>query len=860
MLITYSCDVEYPEKWEAPNWQLPLTIPLIDQIYNVSDISSDDNQIRIDSSSQTFIIRVDTTLLDSGVIKIEESFFIVPATSPVQNEVSFAIPSDGIVIPDLSIDPISLTSLIGSGLGDCLPYAILEDYDNTISLDAISITEGLDLDYIESIDSVRVAAGEISLEVTNDFPFDIAAFSVPFSEEINGSNIVWESPSVTNILSGSTESATTNLVPDPSEPRRLPSAIIPGTSIQVNDDGSDNPGGECKYYIPDNNPISEVPIDGVDQIACVALGYTWVVDQCIAPMTLGLCTQATLDTALGDDFDTGVDGVEGDDILVSWESGPDGGASECWLYLPGWDLTSQSNELSIDVSFDNIIMRDIFGHIVYESDTTITQSISLDESISLISAHIANIANEDTNKIKLDVTNDLFTPVNIELSIENILDDFGQPFSYQAQVANGINFVDAIDLSDNDIRGPDIGPFENLIISNKISFDSENTQIIFDQDYSLNINSIFTTPIQFDELYVDLQDFSTPDIDMASVPAGFGDIGLPTLRFNLYMYNEINAPLRLNLDFMGITEDDTVKIHVEPALKFPEGYDGIDTTTISIYSDTLEVIGLNFTDYYQLEAPIDTLFSRDEIKVTGNATLNGESSLKPGKSFWGDVGIELRPLTIVFPEDVTFSPQAQTELALDEGTRSNIDEGLVSAELFIEVGNSMPLGATLNMLASDSTFFPLCFDTLKTGTELNQTVSDTCWTLIEQNYSPDSIYVNAYEDGEVISAEFLNADTTTCFIGRLISLDLGVPTNLDENGFILEKSIAYNNILLDTTKMNWLTSNDKLYISPIINDVRTSIDSLPGYVTFHTIDYLQIRSFLTLIMDSKIVTGDGDED
>ena len=130
---------------------------------------------------------------------------------------------------------------------------------------------------------------------------------------------------------------------------------------------------------------------------------------------------------------------------------------------------------------------------------------------------------------------------------------------------------------------------------------------------------------------------------MASIPAGFGNIGLPTLRFNLYIYNEISAPLTLNLDLMGITEDDTIKIHVEPALKFPDGYDGIDTTTISIYSDTLEVAGTNFTDYYELEARIDTLFSRDEIKVGGNALLNGESSLKPGKSFWGDVGIELRP-------------------------------------------------------------------------------------------------------------------------------------------------------------------------------------------------------------------------
>ena len=62
-----------------------------------------------------------------------------------------------------------------------------------------------------------------------------------------------------------------------------------------------------------------------------------------------------------------------------------------------------------------------------------------------------------------------------------------------------------------------------------------------------------------------------------------------------------------------------------------------------------------FTDRYVLEAPIDTLFSRDEIKVGGNASLNGESSLKPGKSFWGDVGIELRPLTIVFPDDVTLA-------------------------------------------------------------------------------------------------------------------------------------------------------------------------------------------------------------
>ena len=59
--------------------------------------------------------------------------------------------------------------------------------------------------------------------------------------------------------------------------------------------------------------------------------------------------------------------------------------------------------------------------------------------------------------------------------------------------------------------------------------------------------------------------------------------------------------------------------------------------------------------------------------------------------------------------------------------------------------------------------------------------------------------------------------------------------------------------------MGWITSNDLLYISPLINNVQTSIDTLPGYVTFHTVDYLQIKSYLTLTMDSKIITGNDNE-
>ena len=807
---------------------------MIDQIYNVSDISNGDNQIRIDSSSQTFVIGVDTTLLERDVIKIEESFFIVPGTPPVENqETSFEIPNQEIEDPAPIVDTYALSDMIDlTAVGDCLPYSAISEFSPTFNSETISIYDDLEFDYVQSIDSIRIDQGSLRLEVTNNFPFEIDELKIVFNETVDGVVDEWESLLVSNV---STSSPNNNKEDETVlTQRRLPGAISSEPSIVITDDGSGNPS-PCRYYI-DPNPIAG-----------------------LVPVEAG-CTEAILP-------------ADYSDASVEWIGG------DCWIYLEGWQIDgSESINVEVEFSIDN--MYDVWGHIVFETEETITQSIETDDSISLITAHIANIEDTDTNRIVLDVTNGLFTPIDIELTIENIVDDWGRPFTYQEQIEvhdSNDNTVIEIDLSDNDIRSPDIGTFEELVITNKISFDSENTQILFGESYSLNINEMYTTPIQFDELYVDLENFSTPNIDMASVPAGFGNIGLPTLRFNLYMYNEIDAPLTLNLDLMGITETDTIKIHVEPELKFPDNYEGIDSTTISIYSDTLEVQGSSFTDYYQLEARIDTLFSRDEIKVSGNATLNGESSLKPGKSFWGDVGIELRPLTIVFPENVTFSPQDQTELSLDESTRENMSNGLIEAELFIEVGNSMPIGATFNMLASNSTYFPLCFDTLITGTQEDQIVSDTCLTLIEEIYSPDFIYVDKKENGEVISAEFMNiaesedsedegedelvSDTTaTFFVGRLLALDLGIPTNLDENGFILEKSITYNNILLDTTKMNWITDNELLYISPLINNVRTSIDTLPGYVTFHTIDYLQIRSFLTLIMDSQIITGTSNED
>ena len=93
-------------------------------------MSSDSNQITIDTASQTFVISVDTTMLDSGEIKIEESFFFVPATDPISDLVDFPISDEDIESPPPTIISYALSDLVDPSLvGDCLPYASISQFD-----------------------------------------------------------------------------------------------------------------------------------------------------------------------------------------------------------------------------------------------------------------------------------------------------------------------------------------------------------------------------------------------------------------------------------------------------------------------------------------------------------------------------------------------------------------------------------------------------------------------------------------------------------------------------------------------------------------------------------------------------------
>ena len=58
---------------------------------------------------------------------------------------------------------------------------------------------------------------------------------------------------------------------------------------------------------------------------------------------------------------------------------------------------------------------------------------------------------------------------------------------------------------------------------------------------------------------INLNEFSTSDINLGNLPSGFEGFDLPYLKFNLYLYNQISANMKLYLDLYGITDDDTSK-------------------------------------------------------------------------------------------------------------------------------------------------------------------------------------------------------------------------------------------------------------------------------------------------------------
>jgi len=284
----------------------------------------------------------------------------------------------------------------------------------------------------------------------------------------------------------------------------------------------------------------------------------------------------------------------------------------------------------------------------------------------------------------------------------------------------------------------------------------------------------------------------------------------------------------------------------------------------------------------------------DELLVSGGAEINGTGVLAPNTYVWGDFTM-IAPLSFVFAKDIQFIPAEPTVLAaMDESTRNKIDSSLVVAKLNLDITNSIPIAGNIGLLVSDynsslcvdplketclENYFPVYFDLLETNPLGNQNISQEYLEIFvkDKAFLEDDLLITGdiqviSENNETLYINFLDSEMKVVFfIGRIFNLEIEAPYEIDsQTGFSVDPSNYMNEIELDTTRIDWITSETDLYMMPMITfdntddfycedgsecidgycDIDNQIECLREPRTFQTTNSMDINSFITFTLNT----------
>jgi len=885
-----------PQKWETPSWEFDLLIPLLNEDYLMASIATESNDIEFTNPDSTnFIIELNESVIDSGYVQTDESFFIIPKNNLDFNLQNLIIPNPNPMPQFPSInEEILLSSLIPDsdliGGGKCFSQDLDfldEDIEESIDENYDSVCDEIgQVQCLNQLNWLTIGQGNNTFSVNNEFPFKINEFrlQVISNEEdlINNylTNIDGEEIEITNLFNKSLGcDVETNIyiridenlaLSDNYESCELynqdtceqlgynwdgadclfPIIINEETCVEFEFTWSDNEdtgdGDKCLELIPNiPNPIT-----------CTAIseqydGDTyWYNDECylILEMSESVCS----------DFFEGI--WENDECYIACTSnqtccdaiGGNWNGNEC-IDLPSGIWITGDEKLTISNQIDINNFQSLNADIECTIDTTYSVELPVDENMILIEGHIELVDNTtiDTNRIAFDLTNNFFTDITFNMFSNNLFNSNNEALFDSQTISEGGYFQDIL-LSDYTIKNQDGSGVDSLSIGYSVIVEEESATLNFDEPYGLGGEGVESKTIKLDELKVNLNEFSTSDIDLGNLPSGFEGFDLPFLKFNLYLYNQISADMKLYLDLYGISDDDTLKIHVEPNIKFlglpdlnPE-YD-TDSLVISFFQDTMAVehIGNGLVH----EAPvievmdhkITDLFSYDIIDISGYAVMDGDATLIPEKSLWGDVEILISPLTIVIKDGDVFSfvPDNFTGLdAMDRQTAAKIDSGLVSATLNMNMNNQIPFGGNLLMYISNSPdYFPLCIDSLFTSNIDNQIVDSTCKADIQNYLSCSSLEVLYDSSNTFVSHLDCIGDSYNYYYENLLNIEFESPA-LDSIGIVLDSIVTHQSTILEN-QISYFTRDSAQYLIP-----RFVFDSELDTITFQPSNVLSVNSHL----------------
>jgi len=532
----------------------------------------------------------------------------------------------------------------------------------------------------------------------------------------------------------------------------------------------------------------------------------------------------------------------------------------CDLQLPGWELSPDLSEtFEMDISFVLFHSKSVTGTTTADSVSQTTKiELTSESDISIKGGKITDEYISGTlNSLSIDITNNLFAPVDLSVKFRNFFDDF-DTLGVETYIEIDENYTSEYTLAGKIMGHPDIEGevIDSLEVVTTISLPSTQTTIELDNPGSLTIDdfSLSTVELQYVSAITDSLIFDSPETIIEDIPTGFDGFDFVDVRLEIDLYNQIGLPMQLDLNLVGYKNSDSINLKIDPEINYPdiENVNEIGDsvrTIIILNNDGQTVYWLNETGdtlYSEMSETNTTIvdilnFAPDSLSMKGHAIMDGVGVLAPDTYIWGTFEL-IAPFSFIF-DDMTFISEDFTVIdTMEASLRETIDNSLILAELQSKIINHTPMGGVISLLISDSTIFPLYIDSLTTNLITN--FNDSIIQDIPDNVSS----VVCEKNSEILTSyiEFLDdQDSVLFWIGRLIDFNISPPDSVDfETGIVFEASNFVETVSMDTTQIDWITSEELRYIVPMMTF--NSSNGLPK--TFLASDSLQITSTIKFVL------------
>ena len=790
-LINISCDIKFPEEWDQPNWNLPINFPLQSETYFFSGLI-DSNTILLDNDSTLYILfREDTLKGPDGRL--------------------------------LGID------------------STFEDYFEISGMNAPNIEEFV-------LDQIEIQSFDTSFNASlnlNYFDYDFSVFDCFPDVILDGDTL---SENFTETIYNAQSINVFNSIDSITVIDGLFSVFI------LNELPFDITKVKIDMYTS-NQPIWQVEIDNISENESESrLRIISEIDPLVLKETIDFKYEIYIEPQIGND--------------------------NCGLNTTGWGLDGNYDRslfVNFDLSFDRF--GSIAGNINPIGDTTYYQiNIPNPENILISGGLLSN--NNDYNKLSFGLNNNLFTDVEIGIKILELFEydsssqDWLNNFDWNNLLESGNSREHTLNLKNSILRSTD--GIENSISNLNMAFSlfvpSQDIEIEISPSvpYSFSINEISIYPFKFDYVNAMFQElnFSSPSIEINNIPKGFQGFKFSDVNLDLNIYNQIGVPIVLDMFISGVNNGNETHVPLIDSIFYPSLKNGYEIGDV-VKSNIRMSGSYQYSTWYDKNNNIirqDTIkietsfldlmdFAPEEIIFGGTTVLNGNGTLAPQTYIWGDFELNI-PLSFIFEDGMNIVPNFTTDIAeMNDETKQQINENLVSAELHLNVENHSALSLVLSLLISTRPdYFPHYFDKFISGSLVtNQSIieeySDTDYEFLS-NLNVNRVEIDVVSNDQQLIDRVIFKDENLniiFWIGRIANIIIPEAEEVNQvNGHVIQSGFYDNKIKLSSEKMEWLTSNENRFSRPLIEFAQTG-DS-PR--TLRSSDYIKISTYISVILET----------